>query len=196
MSTDRVGGSGIVRRHKATHAAGGTDPLSPADIGAAILSMSPSEPSGPVNGQLWVDTDSDVTTLNPGDYITTSSVNASNGVAGLDSSAKIAVAQMPNISTSAQTDSYTLVLADAGKLVEMGKATAQTLTVPTNTSVAFPTGTKIDILQTGAGQVTVAGADGVTVNATPGLKISAQWGAATLIKRGTNTWVLVGSLTA
>ena len=35
MSTDRVGGSGIVRRHKATHATGGTDALTPADIGAA-----------------------------------------------------------------------------------------------------------------------------------------------------------------
>lgn len=34
MSTDRVGGSGIVHRHKATHATGGTDALTPADIGA------------------------------------------------------------------------------------------------------------------------------------------------------------------
>lgn len=100
------------------------------------------------------------------------------------------------LTQNAQVDSYTLVLADAGKLVEMGKATVQTLTIPTNGTVAFPVGTKIDILQTGAGQVTVAGAVGVTVNATPGLKISAQWGAATLIKRATNTWVLVGSLAA
>ena len=37
MSTDRVGGSGIVRRHKATHATGGTDALTPADIGAAAV---------------------------------------------------------------------------------------------------------------------------------------------------------------
>lgn len=94
-----------------------------------------------------------------------------------------------------QTDSYELVIGDAGKLVEMGKGTAQTLTVPTNT-VAFPVGTRIDIVQTGAGQVTVAGADGVTVNATPGLKFRAQWSAGTLIKRATNTWVLIGDLSA
>ena len=104
-------------------------------------------------------------------------------------------AQISALTTNAQTDSYTLVLSDAGKLVEIGKATAATLTIPTNATVAFPVGTKIDILQTGAGQVTVAGA-GVTINATPGLKLSAQWAAATLVKRATDTWVLIGSLSA
>lgn len=105
-------------------------------------------------------------------------------------------AKVPTLDIVAQTGNYTLALSDAGDLVEMGSASAITLTVPADASVAFPTGTKIDILQTGAGQVTVAGAGGVTVNATPGLKISARWGAATLIKRASNTWVLVGSLTA
>lgn len=105
-------------------------------------------------------------------------------------------AKVPTLDIVAQTGNYTLALSDAGDLVEMGSASAITLTVPADASVAFPTGTKIDILQTGAGQVTIAGAGGVTVNATPGLKISARWGAATLIKRASNTWVLVGSLTA
>jgi hypothetical protein len=81
-------------------------------------------------------------------------------------------------------------------MVEMNVASANTLTVPLNSSVAFPVGTKIDILQVGAGQTTVAGAAGVTVNATPGLKLRAQWGSATLIKRATDTWVLVGDLSA
>jgi len=78
----------------------------------------------------------------------------------------------------------------------MGKATAQTLTVPTNATVAWPVGTSISILQTGAGQVTVAGAVGVTINATPGLKLRAQWSSATLLKRATDTWVLFGDLSA
>jgi hypothetical protein len=65
-----------------------------------------------------------------------------------------------------------------------------------NSSVAFPTGSQINIIQTGAGQVTVAGAGGVTVNATPGLKLRAQWSAATLVKRATDTWVLIGDLSA
>lgn len=97
--------------------------------------------------------------------------------------------------TNAQTSSYTLVLADAGKLIEMNSASAMTLTIPADASVAFPVGTKIDILQTGSGQVTIAGS-GFTPNATPGLKISAQWGAASLVKRGTNSWVVIGNLSA
>lgn len=105
--------------------------------------------------------------------------------------------KVPTQVQAAKTDSYTLVLADAGKLIEMGKATAQTLTIPLNSSVAFPTGTKIDVIQTGAGETTIAGAGGVTVNSEGSkLKLNAQWAAATLIKRATDTWVVIGSLKA
>ena len=92
---------------------------------------------------------------------------------------------------------YTLVLADSGKLVEMNNASANTLTVPPNSSVAFPVGSQILVLQTGAGQTTVAAGAGVTVNSKDGnLKLSAQWCAATLIKRATDVWVVVGDLSA
>ncbi len=103
---------------------------------------------------------------------------------------------LSEIATSSQTASYTLVAGDRGKLVEMNVGSANTLTVPLDSTVNFPVGTQIDILQVGSGQTTVAGAVGVTVNATPGLKIRAQWGGATLIKRAANTWVLIGDLTA
>jgi hypothetical protein len=89
-----------------------------------------------------------------------------------------------------------LVLADASKLVEINNASANNLTVPLNSSVAFPIGTQISILQTGAGQTTINPTGGVTINATPGLKLRAQWSSATLIKRGTDTWVAVGDLSA
>lgn len=92
--------------------------------------------------------------------------------------------------------SYTLVLSDAGKTIECNNASPFTLTVPTGASVAFDTRTRIDLIQTGAGQVTVAGAGGVTVNARVGLKLAGQWAGATLIKRGSDSWVLIGSLTA
>jgi hypothetical protein len=101
-----------------------------------------------------------------------------------------------NLVTSAQTASYTLVLADAADIVEISNASANNLTVPLNSSVAFPVGTQINILQTGAGQTTVVATGGVTINATPGLKLRAQWSSATLIKRAENTWVLVGDLSA
>jgi hypothetical protein len=97
----------------------------------------------------------------------------------------------PSLTINAQGGSYTLVLSDASKLIEMSGG--GTLTVPTNASVAFATGTQISILQTGASQVTVGGA-GVTINGTPGLKLRTQWSSATLIKRDTDTWALVGDL--
>jgi len=101
-----------------------------------------------------------------------------------------------NVSTNPQTASYTLVAGDAQKVVEMNVATANTLTVPTNDNVAFPVGTSILVVQTGAGQTTIAGAAGVTVNSFLGLKMVGQWAGATLIKRATNTWVAVGGLVA
>jgi hypothetical protein len=91
---------------------------------------------------------------------------------------------------------YTIVTADVNKLVELNNAAAITLTVPTNSATpGFNAGDQINLLQTGAGQVTVGGA-GVTINGTPGLKMRAQWSSATLIKRATDTWVLVGDLSA
>jgi len=98
--------------------------------------------------------------------------------------------------TNAQTAAYTLVLADRSKMVEMSVASGHNLTVPTNANVAFPVGTTITVLQTGAGQTTIAGQSGVTINATPGLKLRAQWSSATLIKRATDTWVALGDLAA
>lgn len=92
--------------------------------------------------------------------------------------------------------SYTLVLSDSGKLIEMNNASANTVTVPPNSSVAFSTGTQINLLQVGSGQTTIVAGSGVTINATPGLILSEQWAAATLIKRATDTWVLVGNLIA
>lgn len=90
---------------------------------------------------------------------------------------------------------YTFVLADAQALVTLNNAAAITVTVPLNSSVAFPTGTGIDLIQLGAGQVTVAAAGGVTLNSTPGLKMRIQYSGGSLIKIGTDSWVLVGDTT-
>jgi hypothetical protein len=94
-----------------------------------------------------------------------------------------------------KTADYTLVLGDAGQLLVLNKATAFTLTVPTNAVVAFTTGTRIDLLQTGAGQVTVSGT-GVTFRSTPGSKFRTQYSGASLVKIATDTWSLVGDLSA
>jgi hypothetical protein len=97
----------------------------------------------------------------------------------------------------AKTDSYTLsALTERDSLIEVAKATATTITIPTDATLNFPIGTSLDILQTSTGQVTIAGAAGVTVNATPGLKLRTTWSSATLFKRAANTWVVYGDLTA
>jgi hypothetical protein len=102
-----------------------------------------------------------------------------------------------NLATNAQTGTtYTSVLEDNNKIVEMNNGSANTLTIPLNSSVAYPVGAQINVLQTGTGQTTIAATAGVTVNATPGLKLRAQWSSATLIKRATDTWVAVGDLSA
>lgn len=110
---------------------------------------------------------------------------------------KTLTAPVINLSLNAQTGTtYTFVLADNGKLVTLDNASAIAVTVPTNASVAYATGAQINIVQKGAGQVTVSGDTGVTVNATPGAKTRAQWSAATLIKIDTDSWVLLGDLSA
>jgi hypothetical protein len=120
---------------------------------------------------------------------TNKKIQVGNGTTALDFASSTLV-------TNAQTASYTLVLADKDKLVEIDNASANNLTVPLNSSVAFPIGTQINILQTGAGTTTLVATGGVTLNATPGLILRARWSSVTLIKRGTDTWVAVGDLRA
>lgn len=107
------------------------------------------------------------------------------------------VASLSVIGQVTPTDNYTLILTDAGKSVEMDKATAVNLTIPLNATVAFPIGTVIEIWQKGAGQVTVVATGGVTIRSTEGkLKSYGQYSSMSLRKRGTDEWVLVGDLVA
>lgn len=101
------------------------------------------------------------------------------------------------ITTNRQTASYTLVLADADKLVEMNVATANNLTIPLNSSVAFPIGTQILLAQYGAGQTTIVPTSGVTVRSNGGkLKLNVQYSGATLIKIAENEFYLFGDIVA
>lgn len=99
------------------------------------------------------------------------------------------------ITTNRQTASYTLVLSDADKLVEMNVGSANNLTVPLNSSVAFSTGTQILLAQYGAGQTTVVATSGVTIRSNEGkLKLNAQYSGATLVKIAENEWYLFGDI--
>ena len=99
---------------------------------------------------------------------------------------------------SANTNTtYTFVAGDAGKLVTSNNGSAQTLTVPPNSSVAFDVGTTITVIGIGAGKVTLAQGSGVTINSVDSEKaINGQHASVTLIKTATDTWQLIGALQA
>lgn len=102
------------------------------------------------------------------------------------------------IALNAQTGTtYTVVLADDGKLVTCDNAAAIALTIPPNSTAAFGIGTQINIMQLGAGQVTITAGAGVTLrSAGSKLKTNAQYAVATCCKIATDTWVVVGNLSA
>jgi len=102
------------------------------------------------------------------------------------------------IAINAQTGAtYTAVLTDDGKLVTMSNASANTITIPPNSGVAFGIGTQINIAQLGAGATTIVAGSGVTLNSDGAkLKLNAQYAVATCVKTDTNTWFVVGNLKA
>ena len=92
---------------------------------------------------------------------------------------------------------YTLALSDNGKLVKLTSASATTVTVPPNSSVNFPVGAIIAIVQYGAGTVTIEGGSGVTVNSTAGsasASFTAQYAGGQLYQIATDEWLLIGSV--
>jgi hypothetical protein len=93
-----------------------------------------------------------------------------------------------------KSDTYTLVLADAGKLVRCTKGTAMSIIIPTNAAQAYSIGQRVDIMQYGAGQVTVSPDTGVTLRSTPTNKLRATYSTASIIKIGTDEWVLAGDV--
>ena len=108
--------------------------------------------------------------------------------------ADIGVAATPAPTVHTGT-TYTLALADNHRLVECANAAAITVTTPTNASVAFPLGSRIEIAQTGAGQITVSGA-GITLRLPAGkaAKTRLQYSIIVLTKRGADEWILSGDL--
>lgn len=104
-----------------------------------------------------------------------------------------------NLGVNAQTGTtYTTVLADNGKLVTLSNAAAIAVTIPLNSSVAYPVGAQINMVQLGAGQVTVAGAGGVTVVSTGATaaspKTRAQYSTLTAVQTSTDNWLVMGDI--
>lgn len=90
------------------------------------------------------------------------------------------------IESSAKIDDYTLALSDAGLVIAMNKTGPATLTIPENSSVAFPIGTIVWVYNLSAQAVTIQGDGGVTLRNAAAI---AQFGEIRLRKRATNEWV-------
>jgi hypothetical protein len=101
------------------------------------------------------------------------------------------------IPQNAQTTAYTLALTDSGKHIYMAAAqAATTITIPANSSIAFPIGTAITFLNMSTNAMTIAiTTDTMYLSAagTTGSRTLAQYGSATAIKMTSTTWLISGS---
>jgi hypothetical protein len=89
------------------------------------------------------------------------------------------------------TADVTLSLLDINKVVSVNAPSTATVTIPLNSSVAFPIGSVINVYNRSASLLTVAGAAGVTVRNAGTLE---QYKEASLRKRDTDEWVAAGPL--
>jgi hypothetical protein len=96
----------------------------------------------------------------------------------------------------AKAGNYTLAIGDAAEtIIIMDSSSANDLTVPPASSVAFVTGTIITIVQRGTGKTRILAGAGVTLLATPGVYLRARYSSCTLVKTETaNEWFVIGDL--
>ena len=118
------------------------------------------------NSYIYIDSNGNYTTIDAAQFGGTKNINTQTGTA------------------------YTLALLDSGAIVEMNNASANTVTIPLNSSVAFDIGTSIDIQQHGTGATSLVAAPGVTIRGT--LNVSGQYEGLTIYKRAIDEWVSIG----
>ena len=124
------------------------------------------------------------------------SLEVADGDVAVTDSLTVSGGLIAPLQINAQTGTtYTFVAADAGKLVTSSNGSAQTITIPPNSSVAFAIGTQIIVQNIGSGNATLAQGSGVTIQSNDSNKeIDGQFAAATCIKTATDTWSLIGAL--
>lgn len=159
--------------------------------GAAVVDMSPP----------WANITSKPTTLSGygiTDAVATSGTQTVAGNKTFTGALADSAGHVRDLAINTQNANYTLVLADRGKCVLKNNTTAYTWTIPPNSSVAFPVGTMITLRNANAtGAVTIARGSGVALrkagSGTNANATLAVWGMATLLKEGTDSWVISGT---
>jgi hypothetical protein len=126
--------------------------------------------------------------------------NAGSGSAALTPAQSIGV--LNSITCNAQTGTaYTTVIGDANSCVTMNNAAANAVTIPPNSSVAYPVGTVLTFEQLGAGLTTITEGAGVTFCQWQGgcstgvaaLATVAPYDIAQIKQTATNTWLVTQS---
>jgi hypothetical protein len=176
------------------------------DISAVVAGTGLS--GGGSSGSVTLSIDTAVTVdLSTAQALTNKTIDASTntltGVATLTGSQtltnKVLTSPQVNLGINAQTGTtYTTVLADNGKLTTLTNASAIAVTIPPNSSVAYPVGAQINMAQLGAGQVTVSGGVGVTVVSTGATasapKARVQYSTLTAVQTSTDNWLVIGDI--
>ena len=138
------------------------------------------------------DSNAAANTMLVGSGASTTSWTASPTVTGTFT-AGVAVGQAVDLDR--KTADYTLVLTDAGKVIEINSGSSENVTIPPNSSVAFPIGTQIVVVRLGAGAVVIVEGSGVTTRSDGDKnKIKSQYSSCVLIKHETNEWYILGNL--
>tara|TARA_S200002703_G_scaffold160084_1_gene176765 strand:+ start:46941 stop:47963 length:1023 start_codon:yes stop_codon:yes gene_type:complete len=121
---------------------------------------------------------------------------SSGDVPQLDSNGKVPSGVLALEINQQTGTTYTTVIDDAGKLIKLNNASSIALTIPPNSSVAYPVGTVIAFQQDGAGTVTMGPGSGVTLENRNGLVSSGQYAMWSIVKTSTDTWAVAGDLTS
>ena len=148
---------------------------------------------------VWVNDTIDLGTDTTGNYML--NVSAGTGIAishtqGEGSTASVSTTGVQTL--GAKAGNYTLAIGDAAEtIIIMDSSSANDLTVPSASAVAFDTGTSITVVQRGTGKTRILAGAGVTLLATPGVYLRARYSSCTLVKtENANEWFVIGDLAA
>ena len=150
--------------------------------------------SGPLTGNVTGNASGTAATVTGAAQSAITSVGTLTGVT-VSGTGTIGVAVGQAVDLDRKTADYTLVLTDAGKVIEINSSSSENVTIPPNSSVAFPIGTQIVVVRLGSGDVVITEGSGVTTRSDGDKnKIKTQYSSCVLIKHETDEWYILGNL--